>query len=144
MDKIQEGQRNHHFGICLLRSYSNLKINKSWGWWYIKRWVSLEFKQPVSKGQCLFKQSRELGMHPRGGDGGRIYRTTLAVLELTRLGWPRTHRALPVSASPVLWLKACVTMPGQFHIFTTPMNVALQKTAGGLLLLALCSFGQNI
>ena len=29
----------------------------------------------------------------------------LAVLELTRLGWPRTHRALPVSASQVLGLK---------------------------------------
>ena len=47
-----------------------------------------------------------------------IISETLAVLNsLCKLGWPQTHRDLPASASWMLGLKVCATMPSLLKVF---------------------------
>jgi hypothetical protein len=51
-----------------------------------------------------------------------LYYVALAVLEFAvRPGWPQVHRALPVSASLVVGIKACATLClALFLVLTTP------------------------
>ena len=64
----------------------------------------------------------------------------LAVLELIcRSGFPRTHRALPASASRVLGFKACAsTSSVSSHIFLNLFLFTVYECCAGLAFMAVC------